>query len=255
MRSLSGRHPGPVALAVCSLGLLAVTAVRGQQQTAPTGDQSATITVLVPADARVEFDGAPTFSRGAERRYSTPPLPAGKRYTYTITAVITPNNYETITRTRTVTVEGGKNTELDLRKEDKAQPDKIVIRFVPTPQVVVEAMCKLGAVTDKDVVYDLGCGDGRIVITAVTTFRARRGVGVDLDPERVLESRENARRLQATDKVEFRQGDALKIEDLSEATVVMLYMSDELNLALRPILQKTLKPGARIVSHRFLMGD
>jgi ubiquinone/menaquinone biosynthesis C-methylase UbiE len=116
-------------------------------------------------------------------------------------------------------------------------------------------MLKLGEVGKDDVVYDLGCGDGRIVITAVKNFGAKRGVGIDIDPQRIRESRANAERENVENKVEFRQGDVLKIHDLSDATAVMLYMGDELNMMLRPILQKTLKPGTRIVSHRFKMGD
>src|SRR5205807_2051933 len=107
----------------------------------------------------------------------------------------------------------------------------------------------------KDVVYDLGCGDGRMVITAVKKFHAKRGVGVDLDPERITESKENAAKAKVSDKVEFRVGDVLKIKDLSDATVVLLYMGDDIDLRLRPILKATLKPGSRIVSHRFKMGD
>jgi tRNA A58 N-methylase Trm61 len=80
-------------------------------------------------------------------------------------------------------------------------------------------------------------------------------VGIDLDPERIAESKANAREQKVEDRVEFRQGDVLKIKDLSNANVVTLYMGEELNLTLRPILQKTLKPGSRLVSHRFTMGD
>jgi ribosomal protein L11 methylase PrmA len=113
-------------------------------------------------------------------------------------------------------------------------------------------MAKVGP---KDVVYDLGCGDGRMVIIAINKFGAKRGVGVDLDPERIKESKENAEKYKVADKVEFRVGDVLKIKDLRDADVVLLYMGDDINLRLRPILKQTLKPGARIVSHRFTMGD
>jgi tRNA A58 N-methylase Trm61 len=93
------------------------------------------------------------------------------------------------------------------------------------------------------------------VIRAVEKFKARRGVGVDLDPQRIQESRANARTAKVEDRVEFRQGDVFDVKDLADATVVTLYMGDELNLQLRPVLRKTLKPGTRIVSHRFTMGD
>ena len=192
---------------------------------------------------------------GSTRLFTSPPLEAGKKFSYALVATWQPNNYTTMTRTRSVTVWAGAEIDVDLRKGDPKQPDKIVIRFVPTPQPVVEAMLKLAGVTEKDVVYDLGCGDGRMVITAVDGFKAKRGVGVDLDPERLKECRANAQKKKVTDRLEFRQGDVLDIKDLSEASVVTLYMSDAMNLRLRPILQKTLRPGARIVSHRFTMGD
>src|SRR5262245_64818883 len=101
-----------------------------------------------------------------------------------------------------------------------AQAPKLDVPYVPTPQPVVEEMLKLGGVKDGDVVYDLGCGDGRIVVTAVKSFKAKRGVGVDIDPERVKESKQAARNAKVEDKVEFRQGDVLKITDMSDATVV-----------------------------------
>jgi uncharacterized protein (TIGR03000 family) len=217
----------------------------------------ATVVVKCVEDATLEVDGIITKQTGAERRFTTPPLkPLVKmRYVYTFVAKWEPNNYTKITRTRKVYVEPGKQTTLDLVKEDPKQPDHIVIRYVPTPQEVVDAMLKLGKVTKDDVVYDLGCGDGRIPVTAVSKFGAKRGVGVDLDPQRIKESKENAKTAKVEGKVEFRQGDVMKIKDLDKATVVTLYLADELNEQLRPILQKTLKPGSRIVSHRFLMGD
>src|SRR5581483_10586289 len=92
-------------------------------------------------------------------------------------------------------------------------------------------------------------------IMAVEKFGAKKGVGVDLDPERVKDSRERAKKHGVEKKVEFRQGDVLKVEDLSDASVVLLYMGDDINNRLKPILQKTLKPGSRVVSHRFTMGE
>src|SRR5262245_26909496 len=134
-----------------------------------------------------------------------------------------------------------------------AQEGKIV-PFVPTPQEVVDKMLELAEVKKGDVVYDLGCGDGRIVVTAAKKFGAR-GVGVDFDPVRVKESKENAKKEEVEDKVEIRQGDALKVDDIGAASVVTLYLLPESNLKLRPILQQKLKPGTRIVAHDFDMGD
>jgi cyclopropane fatty-acyl-phospholipid synthase-like methyltransferase len=116
-------------------------------------------------------------------------------------------------------------------------------------------MCRMAAVGKNDVVYDIGCGDGRLVITSVQKFHARRGVGIDIRPELVKLCKENAAKAGVAAKVEFREQNALLIKDFSDASVVLLYLGDDLNLKLRPVLRKTLKPGSRIVSHRFKMGD
>jgi ribosomal protein L11 methylase PrmA len=129
-------------------------------------------------------------------------------------------------------------------------PDVI---FVPTPQEVVDAMLKLAKVTKNDVVYDLGSGDGRIPITAAKTYGAR-GVGIDIDPQRIKEATENLKTAAVGDRVKFLNQD-LFTTDISEATVVTLYLLPSLNLKLMPKLNKELKPGTRIVSHAFDMGD
>jgi len=134
-----------------------------------------------------------------------------------------------------------------------AQQRKPDVHYVPTPEEVVEKMLELAKVGKDDVVYDLGCGDGRIVITAAKKYGAR-GVGVDIDPERIKESNENARKAGVADRVKFLQQDLFEI-DFSEATVVTLYLLPALNVKLRPKLLRDLKPGARIVSHAFDMGD
>jgi ubiquinone/menaquinone biosynthesis C-methylase UbiE len=114
-------------------------------------------------------------------------------------------------------------------------------------------MLELAQVTSKDVVFDLGCGDGRIVITAAKRYGAR-AVGIDIDPDRIKESKANAKAAGVEELVEFILGDAMKA-DVSDATVVTLYLLSSSNAALRPILTRQLKPGARIVSHSFKMGD
>jgi SAM-dependent methyltransferase len=128
------------------------------------------------------------------------------------------------------------------------------VPYVPTPQNVVDEMLKLAGVTKGDVVYDLGCGDGRLVITAVKNFGAKRGVGVDIDPQRISESNENAKAAGVTDRVKFVVQDLFKT-DFREATVVTLYLLPDVNLKLRPKLMSDLKPGTRVVSHAFDMGD
>jgi len=125
--------------------------------------------------------------------------------------------------------------------------------FVATPPDVVDRMLKLANVGPGDVVYDLGCGDGRIVIAAAQKFGAR-GVGVDLDPLRVQEAQANARKAGVEHLVSFRVQDALDT-DVSEATVVTLYLVSALNVKLRPRLMTELRTASRIVSHNFAMGD
>jgi precorrin-6B methylase 2 len=129
-------------------------------------------------------------------------------------------------------------------------PDVI---FVPTPQEVVDAMLKLAKVGASDVVYDLGSGDGRIPITAARTYGAR-GVGIDIDPQRIKEATENLKAAGVGDKVRFLNQD-LFTTNISEATVVTLYLLPSLNLKVMPKLNAELKPGTRIVSHAFDMGD
>lgn len=147
--------------------------------------------------------------------------------------------------------------------EEKKKGDRpdIVVPFVPTNEKVVAAMLKLAAVKEGDTVYDLGCGDGRITIAAVKDFKAKRGLGIDFNPERLKDCEKRVKELKLTEdeikKVTFKQGDVLKMtpEDFKDVDVVTMYLLPEVNLKLRPILQKGLKPGARIVSHDFNMGD
>jgi SAM-dependent methyltransferase len=126
------------------------------------------------------------------------------------------------------------------------------VPYVPTPQPVVDKMLELAKVGKNDVLYDLGCGDGRIVITAAKQHGAR-GVGIDLNPQRISEAKENAQSAGVTDKVTFQQGD-LFTANFSEATVVTLYLLPDVNRALRPQLWEQLKVGTRVVSHDFDMG-
>ena len=127
------------------------------------------------------------------------------------------------------------------------------VPYVPTPENVVEEMLRMANVGRDDLLYDLGCGDGRIVVTAAKRMGAR-GVGVDIDPERIRESRENARRAGVTQQVQFMEMDLFQV-DFSQATVVTLYLLPDVNLRLRPKLLRELKPGTRLVSHDFDMRD
>lgn len=125
--------------------------------------------------------------------------------------------------------------------------------WVASDMAVVDEMLRLAALVPGDVLYDLGCGDGRIVVSAALRHGVR-GVGVDLDPDRIREARANAARAGVSDRVTFIEGD-LFATDLSDATVVTLYLGQEVNLRVRPKLVRELRPGARIISHDYDLGD
>jgi SAM-dependent methyltransferase len=127
------------------------------------------------------------------------------------------------------------------------------VPYVPTTDEAVQAMLKLADVKKTDIVYDLGCGDGRIVIAAAKDFGAH-GVGVDIDPQRIAEAKENARKAGVQDQVKFIEGDLFQA-DIHEATVVTLFLLTSVNAKLRPKLLADLRPGTRIVSNTFEMGD
>jgi SAM-dependent methyltransferase len=127
------------------------------------------------------------------------------------------------------------------------------IHYVPTPQELVEVMLDTAKVGKDDIVYDLGSGDGRLVISAAKKYAAS-GVGIDIDPKRIGEAKENAKKAGVEDKVRFREQDLFE-SDFHEATVVTLYLLSELNVRLRPQIFAQLKPGTRVVSHAFMMGD
>jgi precorrin-6B methylase 2 len=127
------------------------------------------------------------------------------------------------------------------------------VPYVPTTQVAVEAMLKLAGVTSDDVVYDLGCGDGRIVITAAKLYGAR-GVGIDIDPQRIREADENARKAGVEQLVRFEENDLFQA-NIREASVVTLFLLTSVNARLRPKLLRELRPGTRVVSNTFDMGD
>jgi SAM-dependent methyltransferase len=150
---------------------------------------------------------------------------------------------------------GSASESLSFATSLRAQQPAVVpdVYFVPSPPEIVDAMLMMADLKHGDVVYDLGCGDGRIVIAAARKYGAR-GVGIDVDPLRIQEATENARKAGVSDKVRFIEA-SFFVADISEATVVTLYLGDDVNLRLQPKLIRELKPGTRIVSHHFDMGD
>ena len=140
----------------------------------------------------------------------------------------------------------------DSSVQDNAVPPRLDVPFVPTPQDVVDRMLALARLSRTDTLYDLGCGDGCIVVTAAKRYGAR-GVGIDLNPERIAEARTNARKAGVEQRVDFKVADLFET-DLSPASVVSLYLLPDVNLKLKPRLWAQLKPGSRVVSHAFDMG-
>jgi uncharacterized protein (TIGR03000 family) len=244
-------HPSRAAVAGLVFLIFAGPLV-GRDEEKSDQEAPCKLIVKVLSKAKLEIQGSPTNKTGEVRKFVSPPLKPGKTYEYTLTASWDSTSYNTISRTYKIEVKAGQTVEVDMTKINPKILDDIKVIYVPTPQELVDRMCKLSMVGKDDVVYDLGCGDGRIVITAVEKFGAKKGVGIDYDAKRIEECEENLKKTKVGNKVEFRQGDIFKINDLDQATVIMTYLSDDHMEQLRPILLKTLKPGSRIVSHRFL---
>ncbi len=215
-----------------------------------TGPQPAKIFVRIPAAATLTIDGNATAQTGDRRTVLTPPLAPGRPFRYTLKATYIDGDRK-IVRMAVARVEAGKETVIDLRPGSLDGSSSQIV-YVPTPQRVVDRMLQMAKVTRDDVVFDLGCGDGRVVVTAAKKYGAR-GVGVDIDPKRVEESKANVARAGVGKRVEVREGDALRVPDLARATVVMTYMLPEFMDKLKPILLKQLKPGTRIVAHDYAL--
>jgi uncharacterized protein (TIGR03000 family) len=211
------------------------------------------ISVTLPQESTdLVAEGKPVEGTGTTREFTSAPFARGTTQRLTLTATWQPNTYTTMTRTRTVSFRAGDRVTVDLSADDPT--DRVRVIYVPTPSDVADEMVRLAGVGPTDVVFEPGCGDARITIAAVKGG-ARRGVGIDIDPDRVTESKANVKAAGLDGKIDIRLGDALDIKDLSTATVVFLYMGDHFDMLIRPHLWRELKVGSRIVSHRFTMGD
>jgi SAM-dependent methyltransferase len=193
------------------------------------------------------------FEGEGEKRVVKLSLEKGKEYKLRVQALAQPNNYEAITRYKEITIKGGEDAKVDL--STKLPTDRTTARWVATPDDIVDRMAAMAKVTKADVIYDLGCGDAVMLIRPIQKIGAKRGVGIDINPKMVKIAKDKVKEAKLEDKIEIREGDILDVKDMSDATVVLLYIGDELGARLSPVLKNTLKPGARIVSHRFLLGD
>ncbi|QJX00094.1 TIGR03000 domain-containing protein [Frigoriglobus tundricola] len=223
--------------------------------------KAATITIKAPErghkDTIVKVDGVEVKESEGTWTFTTPALEAGKEYTFKVEALIEPNNYTKITRPREVTVKAGDAVKLDLTTEDK-KLDKIVVRWVPTPDDIVDEMAKLAKIGKDDVIFDPGCGDAVMLIRPVKKLGAKKGIGIDIDPQMVKKAQDKAKTEGVSEKVVIKEGDILNEKDMAicaEASVVLIYIGDDLGARMAPVLQKLLKPGTRVVSHRFRLGD
>jgi uncharacterized protein (TIGR03000 family) len=268
------------SLFAAGLALVALLAIQSALFSQDTKAQPARLKLMVPANAVLEVEGVKIQSTqtGEVRNFVSPPLAPGKNYSYTIKAIWKDADGKEQIREETVRVQPGQESQLDLRpaaaavkpapvekkpdvaKEDDKKPvaakeedqdRRPDVIFVPTPHGVVKRMLELVKVGKDDVVYDLGCGDGRIVVTAAKDFNCKKAIGYDIDPDRIKESLENVKKNKVEDKVTIEKKDIFTL-DLSGANVITLYLLPSLNVKLMPQLEK-MKPGSRIVSHDFNM--
>jgi uncharacterized protein (TIGR03000 family) len=247
--------------------LLAAPALVAQENNGPT--EPAFLNVKVPADAKLQIGDHVTQQKGAMRRFVTPGLLLDKTYSYTLKATFKGNDGKEVVVEDTVRVAAGKTTDVDLTKpkadakkagdeekkkgdakkgeeeKPKRPPDVI---FVGTPPDVVEEMLKVADVKKTDLLYDLGCGDGIIVVTAAKKIGCKT-VGYDIDPKRVKEAKEKAKEAKVEDLVTIEEKDIFTL-DLTKATVIATYLLDDLNKKL--VAQfKQMKDGTRIVCHDY----
>jgi uncharacterized protein (TIGR03000 family) len=216
------------------------------------------ITIVVPEkgheETEVKVNGKLLPGEGEIRKYKVS-LDKTKETKIAIQALIQPNNYEKITRIKYVTLKGGETAKVDMTRRDQKNDDRIKARWVPTPDDIVDKMAEMAKVGKNDVVYDLGCGDAVMLIRPLQKLGAKRGVGIDIDPKMVAIAKKKVKEAGLQDKIEIREGDIFDVKDMSDATVVLLYIGDRLGEQMSPVLRKTMMPGSRIVSHRFHLGD
>ncbi len=211
--------------------------------------KTVTVEIYVPEDARLFVEGQEARLTGPRFCFESPPLAPGK-YTYTIKAVI-PGHNGPRTVTRLIDVRPGDFESIDLRVPGKRPITDV--EYEPTPPNVVDALLRLAKVTSKDVVWDLGCGDGRIPVTAAKEYGCKAR-GFDIDPERIKDSLANVRKHGVERLVTIEQRDMFTLDMSKGPTLVTLYLLPRLNAKLLPQLRK-LPPGVRVISVAHRMAD
>jgi uncharacterized protein (TIGR03000 family) len=226
----------------CLVFLLTVASARAEGPDRPTK-----LVIYLPPDAILTVDGVVTKQTGTERRFRTPPLQAGKKYYYSFRWTFSEDD-RSVTIEKKINFSAGEDKVVDLRGEkEKIEPD---VPFVPTPPEMVDKMLEMASIVEESVVYDLGSGDGRIVIAAAKKYKCK-AVGFEIDPKLVKESRENVKKAGVEKLVTIEEKNIFKV-DLKPASVVTLYLFPEVNVKLIPQLEK-MKEGSRIVSYEFAM--
>ena len=211
--------------------------------------QTVTVEIYLPEGARLFIEGREMSFKGTMRRFVSPPLAPGK-YTYTIKAIVPgPDGSRTVTRR--IDVRPGDFESIDLRPPGNRPVADV--EYEPTPQKVVDALLRLAKVTKQDVLWDLGCGDGRIPVTAAMEYGCK-ACGFDIDPQLVKDSLANAREHGVERLVTIQQRDIFTLDLSKEPTIVTLYLLPRLNAKLLPQLRQ-LPPGARVISVAHRMAD
>jgi uncharacterized protein (TIGR03000 family) len=219
----------------------------------PAAAVKSKVKVTVPQDdADLSVEAKATNTKGKVREFDTPDMEAGKRYVYDFQVTWKPNTFTTVTRKATRKFTAGDAVEVDLTK-DEGNDKAVVALKPPTDDVIAEAV-KAAKLTKDDVVFDLGGADARLPIAAVKGG-AKRGVLVQPDATKATAAKEQVKKAELEGKVDVQPAEPAAGKDYAEAAVVFLYAGEEGNTALRPVLLRDLKPGARVISYRFKMGD
>jgi len=221
--------------------------------TPPVTKARSKVRVTVPQDdAELTVETVVTKTKGKVREFDTPEMDAGKRFVYDFAVTWKPNKFTTITRKATRKFTAGDELVVDLTKDEGN--DKAVVTLRPPTADVVAELVKVAKLTKDDVVFDLGGSDARL-LTAAVKAGAKRGMAIQPDTAKATATKEQVKKAEMEGKIDVHQVEFADSKDYPEATVVFLYLGDEVSAALRPTLLRDLKPGTRVISYRFKMGD